>query len=136
MGGVLPSPAASMHFCGVSSPIAASPEGRTSVPSTNTVCGKPSMKGLPPRVFPMSASFPFWIWEEAAKASRLSASQTSAAIPTHLRARRHGGRSFGALGGFGLSSSPGAPGPLALSRSRSLARSGDRSRLRRPGRER
>ncbi len=131
----MPSLAASMHFCGVSSPVAARPEGRTSVPSTSTVCGKPSMNGLPPSVSPMSASFPFWICAEIAKAKKLSRSQTSAAMPTHLRTRRPAGRSFGAPGCFGFSSPRGRP-PLADSRSRTLARSGERSRLRKPGRER
>jgi len=94
------------------------------------------MNGLPPSVSPMSASFPFWIWDEMAKARRLSASQASATIPTQLRTRRHGGRSFGAFGSPGSFSAPGGLGALAVSRSRSWARSGDRSRLSRPGRDR
>ena len=53
-----------------------------------------------------SASLPFWICAEIAKARKLSRIQASAAIPTHFRARRHQGRSSGVFSGFGGSSEP------------------------------
>src|SRR5438477_189088 len=79
----------------------------------------------------MSASFHFWICDETAKARKLSTIQASAAIPTHLSTRRHGGRTAGSF------STAGRVGrlPLPLTRSRSVERSGDRRRLSRAARQ-
>ena len=81
----------------------------------------------------MSMSFPFWIWEEISNARKLIAIHTRAKMPVHRSTRRHRGRAVtGLRGGF---SSPSPPASLRPFFSRTFDRSGERSLLKRPGRD-
>ncbi len=99
------------------------------------VCGSTARNGLPfSRSSTPPASFELWICAEMANSTMLSRIHPSAAIPTHLRTRRHVG--FGAPGSFG------SLGPVSfgffeepVSRSRSPETSGGCQPEKRPRRD-
>src|SRR5256885_4803902 len=136
-GGACPLPAAFRQLFEAASLGPANWPERMSVPITRIVCGLTARRGLPCSVLPMSVSFHFWICDEISKARKLSRIQASAAIPTHLRTRRHGGRTAGSFLGARRGGAPLSPlSPLPPTRSRTFDRSGDRRRRSRPGRDR